>query len=164
MAGPDHGGCGRLTVVADPLERFITDVVLYRLDTPELADTLAGRSSADARTQQLSAALDADQEQLEELAGAYARRDITMSEWMTAKKPITDRVQAVQRQLAQVTRTGALAGLVGNGAQLGTSWNDLTLSRQHAIVAALVDHAVIGPGERGARTVDPGRVSVVRRH
>jgi site-specific DNA recombinase len=33
LSGPDHGGCGRLTVVADPLERFIADAVLYRLDT-----------------------------------------------------------------------------------------------------------------------------------
>ena len=35
-------------VSADPLERLIADAVLYRLDTPDLADTLAGRSSADA--------------------------------------------------------------------------------------------------------------------
>ena len=58
LSGPDHGGCGRLTVVADPLERFIADAVLYRLDTPELADALAGRSNADERTQELSRALD----------------------------------------------------------------------------------------------------------
>ena len=33
LSGPDHGGCGRLTVVADPLERWITDTVLYRLQS-----------------------------------------------------------------------------------------------------------------------------------
>lgn len=34
QSGPDHGGCGRLTVVAEPLEQFVTEQVLYRLDTP----------------------------------------------------------------------------------------------------------------------------------
>ena len=68
-AGPDHGGCGRLTVVADPVERLVADAVLYRLDTPELADALHGRSSADARTQELDAGLWTEaSEQLEELA------------------------------------------------------------------------------------------------
>ena len=89
LSGPDHGGCGRLTVTADPLERFVCDAVLYRLDTPDLADVLAGRSSADERTQELTHALDEANEQLEELSLAYANRDITMREWMVAKKPIT---------------------------------------------------------------------------
>lgn len=35
MAGPDHGGCGRLTIVAPPVEELVGAAVLYRLDTPE---------------------------------------------------------------------------------------------------------------------------------
>lgn len=164
MSGPDHGGCGRLTIVADSLERFLADAVLYRLDTPDLADTLAGRSSADARTQELTHALDQAQQQLEELALAFASLDITMIEWMTAKKPIVQRLEGVQRQLAQVSHTDALSGLVGNGDALRGSWAGLNLSRQHAIVGALIDHAVIAPGTPGASALDPGRVSVVWRH
>jgi site-specific DNA recombinase len=164
MAGPDHGGCGRMTVVADPLERFLADAVLYRLDTTELADSLAGRSSQDQRSQELTQTLDESTELLEELSLAYANRDISMREWLTAKKPITQRLEQVQRQLGQITRTTALTGLVGNGEELRTSWGSLNLSRQHAIVSALVDHVVIGPGTPGARALDPSRVSVQWRH
>jgi hypothetical protein len=164
MSGPDHkGGCGRLTVVADPLERLVADAVLYRLDTPDLADTLAGRHSTDTRTQELSQAVDDAQEQLEELSLAYAERAITMREWMTAKAPIQRRQEHAQRQLASLTRSDALAGLIGNGQQLGASWNTLNLSRQHAITAALVDHVVIAPGTPGVRTLDRARVSIVWR-
>ena len=164
LSGPDHGGCGHLTVTALPVELLIADAVLYRLDTPELADVLAGRSSADARTQELTRALDQTNEQLEELAIAYANRDITMPEWMTARKPLQQRLEKVQRQLATATRTSALSGIVGNGAELRRTWDTLNLGRQHAIVAAVVDHAVIGPGKPGARELDPSRVSVVWRH
>ncbi|GAA0989188.1 hypothetical protein ENKNEFLB_03195 [Nocardioides aquaticus] len=163
-SGPDHGGCGKLTIAAAPVEDLIANFVLYRLDTPELADTLAGRSSADARTQELTTALDADTQQLEDLALAYANRDISMREWMTAKKPITQRLEATQRQLAAVTRTSALTGIVGDGAELRRTWDTLNLGRQNAIVAALVDRLTIGPGQPGARAVDPHRISVQWRH
>ena len=164
LSGPDHGGCGKLSITADPLERLVTDAVLYRLDTPALADTLAGRSSADERTQGLTSALDQDQEQLEELSLLYASKAISMREWMTARDAISARLDATQRQLGQVTRTGALHGLIGNGQELRRTWAPLGLSRQHAIVAALVDHIVIGPGTPGAQAMDPGRVAVVWLH
>ncbi|GAB3992344.1 recombinase family protein [Nocardioides marmoraquaticus] len=164
MKGPDHGGCGRMTIVAEPLERFLADAVLYRLDTPEMADALAGRSSADERTREVAAALDQAQEQIEELSHAYAARDITMREWMTARRPIQDRLEALQRQMAAATHTSALSGLTGNGHALRESWSGLNLSRQHSIMGAVIDHAVISPGLRGATTVDPGRVRVMWRH
>jgi len=164
ISGPDHdGGCGRLTVVADQLERLVADAVLYRLDTPELADALAGRNSADERTQEFSATVDQAQEQLEELAAAYGARQVTMREWMKARAPIEQRQGAAQRQLATLTRTDALAGLVGHGEELGAAWSSLNLSRQHAITAALIDHVSIGPGQPGARSVDRDRVNVVWR-
>ncbi|WP_211222052.1 recombinase family protein [Nocardioides halotolerans] len=164
MSGPDHGGCGRLMVSADPLERFLADAVLHRLDTPELADVLAGRNSADARTQELTRALDEDQQRLDDLAQAHGRGDIDMREWMLAKKPVQDRLATTQRHLAQITHTGALTGLAGTGAGLRSAWGSLNLSRQHAIVQAVIDHAVIGPGTPGVQVLDPARVSVVWRH
>jgi hypothetical protein len=164
LSGPDHGGCGRLTVVADPLERFLADAVLYRLDTPELADALAGRSSSDHRAHSITQAVVEAQEQLEELPTAYGTKQITMREWMTAKKPIQERLESAQRQLSRITNGDSLKGLVGNGEELRRSWSALNLSRQHAIVAAVIDHAEIGPGTQGASKFDPGRVSFTWRH
>ncbi len=164
MSGPDHGGCGGTYITAEPLERLVLDAVLYRLDTPALADTIAGRSSADARTQELTADLDQANEQLEELSTAYGNREITMTEWKTARAPITARAQAAQRQLATLTRTTALNGLAGHGTELRASWSTLNLSRQVAVVGALVDHILIGPGSPGSQALDPSRVHVEWRH
>jgi site-specific DNA recombinase len=164
LSGPDHGGCGRLTVVAEPVELLVANAVLYRLDTPELADTIAGRSSADERIHTLTRALDQAQEHLEELSSAYGTGQVSMREWMTAKKPIVQRLEQVQRQLGRLTHTSALAGMIGNGQHLRGSWDTLNLSRQNAIVAALVDHVTIGPGTPGVHSLDPSRVKVVWRH
>lgn len=78
LSGPDHGGCGRLTVVAAPVEKLIAKAVLYRLDPPELADALAGRTARDEALAEITDQLAQDQAQLEELAAAYADRAITM--------------------------------------------------------------------------------------
>lgn len=158
LSGPDHGGCGRLTVVAVPLEELIRDAVLYRLDTPELADALSGRRRVDAEAAGLADAIAADRAQLDELAGIYADRKIGVREWMAARRPIEDRIAETEKRLARMTRTDTLAGLVGNGDALRGQWDELNLTRQHAIIAAVLDHAVIAPGKLGSRELDPGRV------
>jgi site-specific DNA recombinase len=162
LKGPDHGGCGRLTVVADPLEAMLVEAVMQRLDGPELADALAGRRN-DTATAELSDGLAGDQAQLDELAVMFGKQEISAREWRAAREPIERRMQDRQRQLSTLTRTDALHGLPGNGHDLRDQWDDLSLSRQAAIVSAVLDHAVIEAGQPGARSLDPSRVRAVWR-
>lgn len=163
LSGPDHGGCGRLTVVADPVERLISDAVLWRLDTPALADALSGSAARDAKTATLAEDLSENKAQLDELAQAFAARAITMREWLAARKPIEARIHTAERRLTRATRSDALAGLAGNGTALRVQWDALNLDRRHAIIAAVLDHAVVGPGTVGARALDPDRVQPIWR-
>lgn len=163
LRGPDHGGCGRLTVVAAPVEELIAGAVLHRLDSPEVADALSGRSSADDAQSALARDVGRDKEQLDELAAAYGQGLIVMREWLTARAPIDVRIRDGEARLARASGHQALAALVGTGADLRRQWADLNLDRQAAIVKTLLDHAVIGAGVNGARSLDPGRVQPVWR-
>ena len=163
MAGPDHGGCGRLTIVADPLERLIADAVLYRLNSPELAAALSGQAAADEQTAALSEAIVQDNRQLDELSRLYAARDISAREWMTARNPIEDRRRHNERRLAQMTSNDALTGIVGNGAQLRAQWSTVNLTRQAAIVRALVDRVIIAPATTRGASMDHTRVDIAWR-
>lgn len=135
--------------------------MLEVLDSVQLADALAGRSAQDMRTAAVADAIAQDREQLDELAAAYAARQISMREWLAARQAIENRVLDAERRLARATGSEALQGLVGQGDALRSQWSDLNLSRQHAIVSAVLDHAVIGPGSRGAVALDPDRVTPV---
>jgi DNA invertase Pin-like site-specific DNA recombinase len=161
-SGPDHGGCGGTMVDAHHVEALIADAVLYRLDTPELAAALAGKAADDETASALSEQLAADRAQLDELAALFAERAITSREWLAARRPIEERIETIQRRIGRLTRTDILGGLVGNGQDLRRRWDDLNLTRQAAIVAAVLHHAVIGPGPRG-RGFDPNRVQPVWR-
>lgn len=162
-SGPDHGGCGGITIVAPPVEALIAEAVLYRLDTPELADALAGKARSDSQTARLMAAVSADREQLEDLATLHGRRTITMGEWLVARKIVEDRMRSTERRLRQATDTSQLSGFIGNGQALSRKWANLNLDRQAAIVRAILDHARVTPGVIGARFVDPDRVEPVWR-
>jgi site-specific DNA recombinase len=158
LSGPDQAGCGRLTVVAEPVEDLLTDAVLTRLDSPQLADVLAGRSSVDADVAALSAQLDADTARLDELAALYANGAVTAREWIAARDPITARIAETRRAIAQATDATDVHELAGTGHLLRYQWDGLDIDRQQAVIKSVLDHAVIAPGTPGSRSLDIGRV------
>jgi site-specific DNA recombinase len=157
LNGPDHRGCGRLTVVAEPVERLLTDAVLTRLDSPHPAKVLARKSSTDRDVAALAAAVEADQARLDELVALYADGAITAREWIAAD-PITARITQARREIAAGSDTTAVYELAGTGGILREQWPDLDLERQEAIIKAILDHAVIAPGTPGSRSLDINRV------
>lgn len=158
LKGPDHGGCGRLTVVALPVEELLTDAVLTRLDSPHLADALAGKSSVDADVAVLATQLDIDTTRLDELAALYANGAVTAREWIAARDPITDRIAQTRRDIAAATDTADVNELAGTGHLLRNQWDGLGIERQQAVAKSVLDHAVIAPGTPGSRSLDISRV------
>lgn len=71
---------------------------------------------------------------------------------------IQARVDRQERALSRITRSDTLHGLIGNGAGLRATWDSLPLTRAHAIVRAVLDHATIAPGTVGTRQFDYHRV------
>jgi site-specific DNA recombinase len=161
--GPGLPGCGRVAVMSEPVEELITEAVLYRLDTPELAAALEGAASEDAEAEAAHASVAADRAQLEELATAYGQRQVTFPEYLAARKPIEARLEAGMRKVSRLTQTTAIAGHVGDGAALRRQWADLPLNSQRAIVAAVLDRALVHPAVRGRTRFDPDRIEPVWR-
>jgi len=158
LSGPDHGGCGGLTITAGPVEEWLAAAVLLRLDTPAMNDALAGRVAADERQTALLVDLHAAQSKMVELAEMFSDGEISRAEWKAARAPLDARVVTAQRQLDQITGTHALDGLVGQGGELAASWSTLNLDRQAQIVRAVLEYATILPGVSGARSVDVNRI------
>jgi DNA invertase Pin-like site-specific DNA recombinase len=161
--GPGLPGCGGVAILADTLERFIVEAVLHRLDSPALAAALGG---ADAPSELLDAArLEAETSggELEQLAAAYGQREITWAEYLAARKPIEARIEAAKRTISRHSRASAVEPYVGASSALRDLWPELPLSRQRAVVAALLDRAMIGRAVPGRTTFDESRVEPVWR-
>jgi len=161
--GPGLPGCGGIAIMADDLETFVVEAILYRLDTPEMAVALAGTATVDQEGADIGASLERDASQLEELATAYGERAVTLAEYLAARKPIEARIEAGKRRLSRLTRTAAVDRYVGDSDALRTAWADLPLPRQRAIVAAVLDRATVSRAVKGLNVFDPRRIEPVWR-
>jgi hypothetical protein len=161
--GPGFHGCGHTYALAEPLELLVLEAVKVRLSGPDLAAALAGAAAPDTQASEATDRLAADQALLDELALAYANREVTMRDWLHAKAPIEQRMSADRRALSRLTNTVVLDGFVGSDA-LTASWDGLTLQRQHAIIRALLDHVLVGPAVRGRNKFDRSRFQPAWRH
>lgn len=163
-SSPDHGrGCGKVTVTAERVEDLIARAVLMRLDSPDLAAAMAGQAAADDRQAGLVAEREAVQAQLDDLTDAFAQRLIKMPEWLRAKEPLDAQRGRLEQQLRHLSGNRVLADVAGRGASLSSAWAALPLSRQTAIIAAVLDHAVVQSATPHFRGFDPSRVVPVWR-
>ena len=159
--GAAFSGCGKTFVNAEGVEDLIARAVLMRLDSDEMSAALAGKAVVgDAVWEQEAAAAQAELEELAELKG---RRVISTAEWLTARGPVLARLEASRRNVVEDTSDLTLRGVVGHGQALSREWANLPLTRQQAIIATVLDHAVVGPGRRGYNRFDPSRIAPVWR-
>jgi site-specific DNA recombinase len=157
-SGHDFGGCGRMAITARPLEAWITEAVLQRLDSPEMADALAGKSSDDASAAALHDQVQTDTARLQELAELWADGELDAGQWRAARSRLEQRVAASRKAISRLRGASVVDGWVGNATELRDRWEGLNLARQVAIVRAMLDHIVIQPATvRGGHAIDPNR-------
>jgi site-specific DNA recombinase len=157
--GPGFSGCGKTYINADDVERFVTEAVLIRLDSVGLQRTLERRQRSQPDAQRWLSEMEQAQAQLVELAAAYGNREISMDELRAARAPIEQRLTAARKRLTKVSRASVIDRYVGNGEGLRAEWDSLDLSQQHAIVAAVIESVVVGPGRRGYNRFDESRLT-----
>ena len=161
-SGPGFGGCGKTTIIADPLEQFIAAGVLHRLESPRLPEAII-RTPNGADGSEWQAEVERAQAKLDELAELWAEGEITRSEWLKARAPIEKRQTLARKKLAALNQATALVPFIGDAKRVREQWQTMTLSRQHQIVTALLDHVVVGPARRGYNRFDESRLQPVWR-
>lgn len=157
--GADQGPCGRIAVIAVPLEEEVTDQLLGALAGPPLWQALEQVDDEDAG--KITRQLVSDEESLEQLAkDHYVDRAISRREFLAARQALERRIDANRTALAVPVSRAALTGLPRNPDELRGSWAGLDVDRQRAILEAVVEGIVILPGKPGRRSFDPARVEI----
>ncbi len=158
MPGPGRTNCGRIFIYAEKLEALIADAVLMRLDSPRLVEAMT-TSTDRAEVATVGDAIVTDTARMDDLAAMWADGELSREEWKTARDRLEARVVANRRSLSRLTQRDAIENYVGQGEALRVTWESLDLSRQAAIVKAVLDHAIIMPATKPGRNgLDPDRV------
>jgi DNA invertase Pin-like site-specific DNA recombinase len=96
-------GCGGVRRGAEPLEHFIAETVLYRLDTPELGELLADNSD-DAELRELLRVREAQQVRLNGLIDDYAEGLLDKDQLARAKTTPEVRLAETEDEIAELNR------------------------------------------------------------
>lgn len=149
------GGCGKIAVKASFVEDEVGRQVLELLSKPRVLEQL--RSIADNDVSDAARAeLAEDEAQLKELAGAYARREVTFAEYKEARGIIEKRVKesrALLHSRAPMVLRRLLAGDVAAG------WKKLAPVDRREVVLALIPGYEVRPHDRSmGNKFDPGRL------
>ena len=118
IAGPASRNCGRITILAEPVESFISEAVLYRLDSPALARALSRRPDRSRELDDLELQIVNDHAQLEELAAWWADKKIEGPEYLLARKRIADRLASSRARFSQLDTNKSLRVLIDQAADL----------------------------------------------
>jgi site-specific DNA recombinase len=153
--------CGRISIVSEPVDALIVEAVLQRLDNSHLAKALsdnphdsvlsASRIEAKAR------------DRLDLLAEMLGDGSLTRTAYEKAKRTANEQLASARAAQANATKSADLSRWITKTGTLRAAWPTLTLTQQRRIIEALLDHAVVLPGKRGARYVDIERIDPIWR-
>jgi site-specific DNA recombinase len=154
----NHGyGCGGVTRVAQPVDDFVTEAVLRRLELSDLGPLL---DTGDTDVAALHTEIEAVDAKLAELAAAWAADALARPEWDAARAGLIARRDRAQRRLDVAQRDSAAARITGPDARV--LWKQLDLDGQRAIIRELLPGGVVvHPIGKGRwRTFDPTTVTL----
>jgi site-specific DNA recombinase len=159
-SGPMYRGCGKVAILAEPVEALVSAMALEAIDSPAMADTLREASGRED-DRAILARLREDEAGLEELArDYYADRMLGRGEYLAGRDALRDRIAAGQRSLAVAAGRGPLAALIGGARD---RWEGLGFDERRAAIGAVVEYVKIGAGRRGYNRFDPTRVDPIWR-
>jgi site-specific DNA recombinase len=150
------GGCGRLGIIAEPLDALVSEGVLAALSGPGLARMLAAQKAGSTSTSERELA--EAKVRLDELAADYADGRISRSEWMVARGTVADRVERVTRSLEADRSRPVIRALAG--VDFESWWTAATDEERRQIITAVVSSVNVAPALRGGAGFDPRRVTV----
>ena len=146
----NHGarrGCGKVFRDADALDAFVTEVVLARFDSPEVARALAPKED-EGRARELSQQLAGYKAHRQQLVTEYGRGEHSKADYNLMLAACDDATRKTQAELAKL-HAGKVAGAVPANGQLREVWETSSLDWRRNVIGLIVERIVVQPGRPG---------------
>jgi hypothetical protein len=157
MPAPGRPPCGATTVIAEPLEALIEEVILLQLVDDRLAKALEAQGS---EVQELYQQREIVRAKLREVGEMYDGDEIDRAEYLDRRTRLTERLAAIQTQLDQHHQRSVLNDLPTAEDELRSWWDgSSTAEQRQSVVRACLYSVVVGPSTyRSGPRFDPGRL------
>lgn len=161
-------GCCTVFRIADPVELFVTEQVLYRFDSPEVAQALAPANN-EQQMSHIVQELAELQMRREQLAAEYAADEHDKDDYQIMMNTIKNKMAEAQAVKKRLLGEKAKSLAVPTDGRLRDVWESASLEWRASVIRLLVDRVVIHPGRPGAALwrgyrFDPSLVEIVWLH
>lgn len=162
----NHGarlGCGRVFRGAEPLDAFISEVVLFRFDSPEVAAAI-GPSEDPEQASDLTKRLGGYRLRAKQIAREYSLGEHSKADYSVMRDTLHEAMEATQKELAGL-QSSRLAELLPRYDLIRDVWEEANLEWRRSVTKLVVEKIQVypqGPGTklwRGYR-FDPESISV----
>jgi site-specific DNA recombinase len=149
--------CGKVSIVADPLDRLVAICVLDALAGPGLERRR--RRTDDAKLQAIADRQEADKGALIQAAKErFVDRTLEPASYAEVKLLLERRIADADRQLDVSGASNVLATLPRLRGDLEQMWERADIERRREIVRAALERVEVRPAQRRGPGVDPARI------
>lgn len=136
-------GCGKVRRGAEALEHFITECVIFRLDSPELGKLLADKAVDDGVLSALLEKRASQQQVIDALVDDYATGLLTRSEFARAKQAAQAELVRIEREISQQSRSTTASRLLPVGETVRQAIANMTTSQRRDVFSMLIERIVV---------------------
>ncbi|MGW4423998.1 recombinase family protein [Streptosporangium sp. NPDC004631] len=153
-----NGGCGKIAISALMCEREVERQIVEYLTTPDVLVRLRASTSS-GNVDQARADLARDEEDLKQMAGMWGRRELSLAEYMEARKPVMARIEEarlyVTASAPRILRTILAGDVAENFAQATPA------QKRDVVLSILPGYIVLPHDKTKARRFDPTRLKPI---
>lgn len=143
----EHGevGCGRLTRLIAPVDYLVTESVIYRLDSANLAKLLQDGRPDDGQLHEAIQDVEQRKQHVHDLADRLGNEPLSTDIVMRALSAAQDALRAAESRLEALTRARAGANIIPAGETVRAAWERSDLQWRRQLLGLLVEKVVIHP-------------------
>jgi DNA invertase Pin-like site-specific DNA recombinase len=147
-------GCGKVRRMADPVELFVSELVLKRYSSPTFAEAIR-RAYQDSGHDQLSAYLEEAQTyrlKIQKVEEAYksSRPGMDLDTMLRIKLDLEEALEAIHAKVARHS-TGRVLAAIPAGENVHEAWDKADFEQRRALVSLIVRQIVLLPGRPGRK-------------
>jgi len=164
-------GCCTVFRIADAVEQYVTEQVLYRFDSPQVAQALTPVENEE-RMMAVVQELAELQRRREQLAAEYAMGEHEKDDYNVMLRAIKAKFSAAEAEQKQLLSDKAKSLAVPTDGGLRQAWETASMEWRASVVKLVIDKVVIHPGRPGGKrwpdkkgwAFDPELVEIVWLH
>ncbi|WP_315913299.1 recombinase family protein [Arthrobacter sp. lap29] len=147
----DEVGCGRMKRRKVPLEDFIADCIMYRLDSPELGVMLEDVESNTPALKKLLRDHEMQARRLRDVLECYATGELTLDEYKTAKVHAQSRLDTLGREIDARSAKTTVAKIPA-GQSVREAWDNADMPWRRQLVDTVIEKIHVDPRVPGKKT------------